>query len=65
MRNAKLPPAGKFEPLFWWLGSWEKSRLLPAELLPDSPRPKRLHLSRLIGFALLLPGMLLLGMGLG
>jgi len=62
--NAKLPPDRKFEPVFWWFGTWEKFRPLQEELLPDSPRPRRLRRFRLTGFVLLTSGLLLLAVTL-
>lgn len=58
--NAKLPPARKFEPMFWWFGTWEKFRQLQEELLPGSPRPQRFRRFRLTTFVLFLSGILLL-----
>jgi hypothetical protein len=63
--NAKLPSGRKFEPLFWWFGTWLKLRDLQEELLPETQRLKRFHRFSLIGFVLFVSGMLLLGFGLG
>jgi hypothetical protein len=62
--HAKLPPNGKFELLSWWMGTREKFRQLQKELLPDSPRPKRLRRFHLMSFALFLSGVALLAIGL-
>ena len=39
--NQKLPPEKQFEPLFWSIGTWERFSGLQKELLPESPRPRR------------------------
>jgi len=62
--NAKLPPDRKFEPLFWWFGSWLRFRELQEELLPDSQRLKRSRRCEVIGAVFFFSGMLLLGIGL-
>ena len=58
--NQQLPPDKKFEPSFWWWGTYERFRELQLELLPSSPRPHRLRKFRLIGFLLLGSGMVML-----
>ena len=63
--NANLPSDRKFEPLFWWFGTWLKLRDLQKEVLPESQRLKRFKKFNLIGFVLFVSGMLLLGFGLG
>ena len=63
--NAMLTPARKFEPVFWWFGTWERFRQLQEEVLPDSVRPQRFRRFRLIGFAFFMSGMLLLVFSLG
>jgi hypothetical protein len=62
--NANLPSDRKFEPLFWWFGTWLKFRDLQKEVLPESARLKRFKKFNLIGFALFVLGILLLGFGL-
>jgi hypothetical protein len=58
--NLKLPPDQQFEPSFWGYGTNERFRQLQRELLPDSSRPRRLRKFRLIGFAALFSGTLIL-----
>ena len=48
--NAKLPPARKFQPMFWWLGTCGKLRRLQEEVLPDSPRLRNSRRFRLFFF---------------
>jgi hypothetical protein len=55
--NAKLPPAGKFEPMFWGIGTRKRFRQLQKELLPDSHRLQKFHRFQVTSFAL---GMLFL-----
>ena len=57
--NAKLPHAEKFEPLFWWLGTWQKFRRLEAEHLPGSQRLKKVRLLCVGGLVQVLLGILL------
>ena len=63
--NAELPAGEKFEPVFWWFGTWERFRQLQQELVPDSTRPQRFRRFRLTGFAFFFSGMLMLGLALG
>jgi len=63
--NSKLPSDRKFEPLFWWFGTWIKLRDLQKEVLPESKRLEKFKKFNLIGFVLFATGMLLLGFGLG
>jgi hypothetical protein len=58
--NLKLPGDKKFEPTLWWYGTWQRFRDLQKELMPGSPRPRRLRRFQVIGFVLLASGMLLL-----
>jgi hypothetical protein len=46
--------------LLWWYGTWQRFRHLQRELMPGSPRPRRLRKFQVIGFVLLASGMLLL-----
>jgi hypothetical protein len=62
--NAQLPRDGKFEPVLWWFGTWERLRELQKDLLPNSQRLKRFHRFCLIGLVLLVSGIFLLGTGL-
>ncbi|MGA2376858.1 MAG: hypothetical protein ABSF72_15160 [Candidatus Sulfotelmatobacter sp.] len=63
--NANLPPDRRFEPLFWWFGTWEKFRELQREVLPASQRLKRSRGFQVMFFVLFVSGVLLLGLGLG
>jgi len=63
--NAKLPPARKFEPLFWWFGTWQKLRGLQQEVLPDNQRLKRSLRFRLLFFLFFFFAIVLLGIGFG
>lgn len=63
--NRKLPPNQQFEPTFWWYGTHQRFRELQRDLMPESPRPQRLRRFRLIGFALLASGVLILLATLG
>jgi hypothetical protein len=63
--NARLPPDRKFKLIIRGMASWRKFRDLQKELLPDSPRPKRVRLFQLICLSLFLSGLLLLAKGLG
>lgn len=58
--NLKLPNGAKFEPTLWWYGTWRKFRRLHRELLPDSPRPKRLRKFQIAGVMFLTAGLLIL-----
>jgi len=58
--NSKLPPDKQFEPTFWGFGARERFRRLQKELLPESPRPRRLRRFQLIGFLLAGSGMLIM-----
>lgn len=57
--NLKLPLDKKFEPTFWGYGTWQRFRHLQRELMPASPRPRRLRRFQVIGWVLLASGMLL------
>jgi hypothetical protein len=61
--NAKLPPARKFQPLFWWFGTWGKLRELQEEVLPGSPRLKSSRRFRLLFFFFLFSAIAVLGIG--
>ena len=58
--NAKLPPAGKFEPVFWWLGTRLRFRQLQKELMPDSPRPRKFRTFQMPSIVFFAAGMSLL-----
>ena len=57
--NLKLPPDKKFEPTFWGYATLRRFRDLQKELMPDSPRPRRLRRFQATGWVLLASGMLL------
>jgi len=61
--NAKLPTDRRFEPLFWWFGTWGKLRELQKEVLPGSDRLKRSRSFRLLFFFFLFLAMAVLGIG--
>jgi hypothetical protein len=63
--NAKLPPARKFEPLFWSFGTWEKFRELEKEVLPSSQRLKRARRFGWLFLLLFFCAIVFLGIGLG
>lgn len=58
--NLKLAPDKQFEPTFWGYGTHHKFRQLQRDLLPESPRPRRLRRFTSVGFGLLASGILML-----
>ena len=54
--NERLPQGQKFESLFWTLATHCKFRELRKQVLPSSPRPKRVLRFAIAGFCLFFPG---------
>ena len=61
--NKRLPEGRKFEPLFWWFGTYVRLRELQRAVLPQSPRPKKALRFAYIGFALFFTGVGMLWLG--
>jgi hypothetical protein len=62
--NRKLLPAEQFEPTIWWFGAWRRFSQLQKQLLPESPRPRKLRRFLRTSFVLFAAGMLLVAISL-
>jgi hypothetical protein len=57
--NAKLPQSEKFEPTFWWLGTYLKFRSLREQFLPGDQRWKKSSILSFAGLGLVITGIIL------
>jgi hypothetical protein len=58
--NGRLPEGQKFEPLFWWVGTYLRLLALQRQFLPQSSRPRKALGFGIVGLAVLLFGIGLL-----